>query len=111
VAVAAASGCAAKSTTQQAHPDQPVELGQVIEAVQASVDNTVSQRVQQVSNDLWPWVAAIGIAALGAVGLVVGCLAVVAGLVRAWIRRSSYLEQKPVYERRRANGQAQECSP
>jgi len=54
---------------------------------------------------------AIGIAALGAVGLVVGCLAVVAGLVRAWIRRSSYLEQKPVYERRRANGQAQECSP
>ncbi len=65
----------------------------------AALKNEVSiTKNKSIINDVWPWLLT-GLGSL--MVLVAGCLL----LVRMWVRKNSYLRQKPVWERKKLSPQ------
>lgn len=83
-----------------ASPDATQTLRSEVEALSAEVRNTSTQ----VVNEVWPWLASqIGVSLAS---LVIPILLLLLGyfLIRRWITANSYLNQKPLYEKRKNGG-------
>jgi len=77
------AGCSMLPSTMKQTQELRNEIGEL--------RGDLVQRTSQITNDLWPIVVLV-VAAL----LILGGMAV--ALVLYWIRRNSYLRQKPMYE-------------
>lgn len=67
---------------------QPVVTGDA-----ATILTEVDNRIRQTTNEVWPWLMAVGIIVLVGCGLIVSMLAMGFWLIRRWIESRSYVGQ------------------
>jgi hypothetical protein len=76
----------------------PITTQPVVTGNANDITTAVESSIKQVQNEVLPWLLAVGIVVLAGCGVIVAMLLMGFWLIRKWIERNSYLEQKPVYE-------------
>lgn len=98
----AAPGCSlsALSPSKELDTTTNSQLASAIEAVNSTVKSSIENSISTVSNELWPYVVLgiIVVVVLG--GVLVLVLMGAFWLLRKWIEKNSYLNQKPVWQER-----------
>jgi len=79
-------------------------LTQHVTAENVKLVTELTNRVENVSNEVWPWVLLMMVLVAVAGVVTVVTLVFAMRLLRRWIVQHSYLEQKPEWVRREASG-------
>jgi len=95
-------GCGNLSPTSKPVQTASVETKPVMQPVitgdAAKVLSEVDNRITQTTNQVVPWVIALGIVVLAGCGLIIAVLAMGFWLLKRWIENFGYAVQKPIYE-------------
>jgi len=96
----AAPGCSLRALSPDTDTTSNSELASAIDAVNSTVKSSIENSISTVSNDLWPYVVLGVIVVLLLAGVLVLVLVGAFWLLRKWIEKNSYLNQKPVWQER-----------
>ena len=99
-----APGCSlnALSPAKEIDTTTNSQLAAAIEAVNSTVKSSIENSISNVSNELWPYVVLGIIVVMVLAGVLVLVLVGMFWLLRQWIEKHSYLNQKPEWESRKA---------
>jgi len=96
----AAPGCSLLSPSKELDTTTNSQLASAIEAVNSTITSSIENSIQTVSNELWPYVV-LGIFVVVVLGGVLVLVLMGAfWLLRKWIEKYSYLNQKLVWQER-----------
>lgn len=94
----AAPGCSLRALSPDTTSNS--ELKSAIDAVGSTIESSIQNSIQTVSNELWPYVLLGITVVLVLAGVLVLVLIGAFWLLRKWIEKNSYLNQKPVWQER-----------
>ncbi len=97
-------GCSMLSPSKELDTTTNSQLASKIDAVGSTIESSIQNSIQTVSNELWPYVVLGIIVVVILAGVLVLVLIGAFWLLRKWIEKNSYLNQKPVWLREQAKG-------
>lgn len=101
----AAPGCSLRALSPDTTTNS--QLASKIDAVGSTIESSIQNSIQTVSNEVWPYVVVGIIVVVILAGVLVLVLVGAFWLLRKWIEKNSYLRQKPEWESGRVRRELQ----